>query len=517
MVVPSPSAPKKLSPQHLTPPADIKAHARDALIRAGARSESLAARRAALSYFEQANDLADEPALKADLLTRAANMAMDAGLVDRGRKLYDRAIEIAQALGDEVSEARIEIRRAFMATADGLLEDSLARMTHAHGILSKYPPGPDLAEAAAEISRLSFFMGQTDRSLEFIERALPIAEELFLPEILSMALNTKALIMRTQGRSQEGMALLRHALRLALEHDAPGAAMRAYNNMASQLDAESAYQEIDEVNQRGLALARKVGHQGWEAKFLSGRVPLLVLLGRWDEALLADAEAAEVPDASKLAAMAMERTLLGLVHAVRGDFELAERYQFRETLEASDDVQAVGTLGTAQAMLGFYAGRSFGSAAFRSITPAGTRRPSPPPSAPSPRANRRGWSRRSRHRTHSHRTRPWRWETCSAPGSSWRRWKPSRGGNGPRISGRRSLGSGRSSPPFGGTGRRRRPGSRRRRRACVRWGCVSTWGWRWRNTASGWTGRAGRRRRRRSWPRPGGSSRTSRRPGGSTG
>src|SRR5207245_3741075 len=168
-------------------------------------------------------------------------------------------------LGNEVSEARIEIRRAFMATADGLLEDSLARMTHAHGILSKYPPGPDLAEAAAEISRLSFFMGQTDRSLEFIERALPIAEELFLPEILSMALNTKALIMRTQGRSQEGMALLRHALRLALEHDASGAAMRAHNNMASQLDAESAYQEIDGVNQRGLALARQDCHQGWRA------------------------------------------------------------------------------------------------------------------------------------------------------------------------------------------------------------------------------------------------------------
>src|SRR5439155_1122773 len=115
----------------------------------GRGSESLAARRAALSYFEPANELTDEPVLKADLLTRAANMAMDAGLLDRGRELYDRAIDITKELGDEVGEARIEIRRAFMATADGLLEDSMARMVHAHGILSKYPPGPDLAEAAA--------------------------------------------------------------------------------------------------------------------------------------------------------------------------------------------------------------------------------------------------------------------------------------------------------------------------------------------------------------------------------
>jgi len=337
--------------------ADIKARAREALIRAGARSESLAARRAALHYFEEAVDLTDEEAQRAELLTRAGNMAMDAGLIERGRQLYDRAIAIAQSLGDEVLEARIEIRRAFMATADGLLEDSLARMVHAHDILSKYPPGFDLAEAAAEVARLSFFMGQTDRALEFVERALVVAEQLFLPEILSMALNTKSLIVRTQGRPQEGLALLRHALHLALKHDLAGAAMRAYNNLASVLDNEGAYEEMQDLTERGLALARKVGHQGWEAKFLSGRVPLLVFLGRWDEALQADVEAAQVPDASKLAAMAMERAILGLVHAVRGDFEAAEGYLFRETLEASDDVQAVGTLGTAEAMLNFYAGR----------------------------------------------------------------------------------------------------------------------------------------------------------------
>src|SRR3989454_11326217 len=79
---------------------DIKARARDALIRAGARSESLAARRAALHYFEQAVELTDDPAVKADLYTRAGNMAFDAGLIDHGRELYDRAIELAKELGD---------------------------------------------------------------------------------------------------------------------------------------------------------------------------------------------------------------------------------------------------------------------------------------------------------------------------------------------------------------------------------------------------------------------------------
>jgi class 3 adenylate cyclase/tetratricopeptide (TPR) repeat protein len=337
--------------------AGIKAHARDALVRAGTRSESLAARRAALSYFEQANELTDEPVVKADLLTRAANMSMDAGLLDRGRALYDRAIDITKKLGDEVGEARIEIRRAFMATADGKLEESLERLIRAHEILSKYSPGPELAEAAAEISRIAYFMGRTDQALEFVERAIPVAEELFLPETLSMALNTKSLILRTKGRPQEGMALLRHALRLALEYEATGAAMRAYNNLSSTLDNQSAFPEMENLNEQGLALARKVGHQGWEAKFLSARVPLLVVLGRWDEAIRADEEAAQVPDASALAAMAMERNILCLVHAVRGSFDLAEQYLFRDVLEASDDVQAVGTLGLGEGWVRFYSGR----------------------------------------------------------------------------------------------------------------------------------------------------------------
>jgi tetratricopeptide (TPR) repeat protein len=336
---------------------EIKARGRDALIRAATRSESLAARRAALAYFEQAIELADELDLQADLFTRAGQMAFDAGLLDRGRELFDRGIEIAHQLGDELGEARIETKRAFMATADGRIEESLERMTHAHEILSKYPPKQELAEAAAEIARLAFFVGRTEQALEFIERALPLAEQLFLPELLSEALNTKALIIKSRGRQQEALGLLRHALRLALDHDATWAALRAYNNLGSTLDAEGRYEEIEELVERGLALARKVGHKGWEAKFVSDRVPLLVLLGRWEEALLADAEAAAIQDTSNLAAMVMERTMMVQVYAARGEFDRAEQALGAEILEASDDVQARQTLSVARAMVELYRGK----------------------------------------------------------------------------------------------------------------------------------------------------------------
>jgi class 3 adenylate cyclase/tetratricopeptide (TPR) repeat protein len=336
--------------------ADNKGRAREALVRAATRSESLAARRAALAYFEQAIELTDDPRLRADLFTRAGQMANDSGLVDRARDLFDRGIEIARELGDEVGQARIELTRGFMATADGRLEESLERLHRAHEVLSRYPPGPELAQANAEIARLTYFLGRPDEARDAIERALPIAEHLFLPEILSQALNTKALVLKSAGRTQEALALLRHALRLAVEHDAANAAQRAYNNLASVLDSEGAYQEIEEMLSRGLDLTRKLGHRAWETKFMAARVPLLVFLGRWDEAVLAEAESAAMEDTANLAAIIMERSVICLVHASRGKLARAEEALGAEILEASQDVQALQTLALGRATVAWFRG-----------------------------------------------------------------------------------------------------------------------------------------------------------------
>jgi len=334
----------------------IKAMARDALVRAATRSESLAARREALGYFEQAADLTDEPHVRADLLTRAGSMAFDAGLVERGRDAFDRAIEIAEALGDDSLKARIEIPRAFMSTADGKLEDSVERLRWVLDVLSKEPPGADLAKAAAEFGRLTYFLGRPEEGLQHIEVALPIAERLFVPELLSQALNTKGIILRSMGRIQEAQALLRHALGLALEHDAASAALRAYNNLASTLGGKGGFEEELGLVEAGLALARKVGVTGWETKFLADRVAILGLFGRWDEALLAGEEAGTDPEAARLPAALMERTWLSLIHAVRGDLERAEAERHADVLEASEDIQAVSGLEVAQAWIHFYSG-----------------------------------------------------------------------------------------------------------------------------------------------------------------
>ena len=336
---------------------EIKARARDALVRAAARSESLAARREALTYFEQAIELTDDREFRIDLLIRAGDMANESGLVARARQLFDLGIALTDEAGDEQAHARIEVRRAFMATADGLLEEALERLRWANETLQRGGSDQDRAKAAAEMARIQYFLGKTDEALESIELALPLAEREFMPEEIAQALNTKSLILRAKGRPQECLALLRHALRFALEHEATVASLRAYNNLVSMLDSASRFEEGLELMDAGLALARKMGIAAWEAKFLADRVAELMILGRWDEAIETDQLLANEGGAANLAAMAMERTALVGVHAARGDFDRAEAALATDVLEASEDVQAVATLALWRSFLHLYRGR----------------------------------------------------------------------------------------------------------------------------------------------------------------
>jgi tetratricopeptide (TPR) repeat protein len=115
--------------------------------------------------------------------------------------------------------------------------------------------------------------------------ALTIAESLWLPEVLSQALNTKGVVAQFQGRFEEALALLTHALELALENDLPSAAVRAYNNLSDGLVRRDRYEQALEYDRQGLALARKVGNRIWEWRLMGDSTSALSLTGRWTEAL----------------------------------------------------------------------------------------------------------------------------------------------------------------------------------------------------------------------------------------
>jgi class 3 adenylate cyclase/tetratricopeptide (TPR) repeat protein/ribosomal protein L40E len=264
---------------------EIRSKAREVLVRAAERAASLAATEEAQRAFERAIDLTDESLVQAELHERAGAAAATGARADEARAHFERSIALFEAAGATHPAARVSARLAEILWDRGRLEDGLESMERSLVVLLEEEADEDVAALAAQVGRFRFFAGDPELASQRIETALGLAEALSLPEVLSQALNTKALLLMVQGRRDEGSVLLRHALEVALEHDKPSAALRAFYNLADAvLSCGDHYEESAETVRRGLAHARKVGSRYWEWSFLGFAYPLYAL-GAWDEVL----------------------------------------------------------------------------------------------------------------------------------------------------------------------------------------------------------------------------------------
>jgi class 3 adenylate cyclase/tetratricopeptide (TPR) repeat protein len=304
--------------------AAIKARAHEALARAGERAASLAANEEAQRYFEQAADLAGEPMAEAVLRERAGRMALVGARNDEARAAYERALTLLEEAGDSHAAARVSARLGEAEWMGGLLTQALERMERSFSVLAAEEPDPDVAELAAMLARLHYFEGDRERAFEQVEVALGMAEALRLPELLSQALNTKSLILSST-RPEESLALLRHALEIALEHDLAAAVLRAYFNLSYTAFQRERWDEALELLERGLALARTRGERAAEWRALANLVDGLQYAGEWDLAL---ARAAEFPEE----ALAVPQIGLNIINPVtriltsRGDLNGAREF-----------------------------------------------------------------------------------------------------------------------------------------------------------------------------------------------
>jgi tetratricopeptide (TPR) repeat protein len=205
---------------------------------------------------------------------------------------------------------------------------------------------------AAQLGRLYWFHGDTERAAERVETGLEIAETLWLPEVVAEALVTKGIVADTRGRTEESLALLKHGLDVARDHDIPSAATRAYFNLGDTLARRDRYDEALDTFRSGIALARRIGDRSWEASARGQVSYLLAMTGAWAEA--AEEVRALVEEAASFD-LGYYATLLGVVPELlvpRGSVDearsLLERFA---RFEASDDVQERCGYAAAQAAL----------------------------------------------------------------------------------------------------------------------------------------------------------------------
>jgi class 3 adenylate cyclase/tetratricopeptide (TPR) repeat protein len=327
---------------------EIKLKAQEMLTRAGERAASLAANDEAQHYFERAAELSDDPLVEANLLERAGATAWFGGRNEPAQSHFQRALELFEAQGQMHPAARVSARLGEVEWRMGHLDEALTRMEKAFEVLSGDEPDADLATLAAEIGRLHFFGGEVGVAAQRIDTAIEIAEALWLPEVLSQALNTQALLVGYDGRSEQSLALLKHALELALEHDLTSAALRAYNNLGDLLDRRDRYEEAIDLQRQGLALARKAGYRSSEWRLIGELSFYLMQTGEWAESLeLAN----EVPEDRLRQAISVLSPLI-VITSNQGDVAEARRkFSLIAEIEHSPDVQDRGTYASLNAIV----------------------------------------------------------------------------------------------------------------------------------------------------------------------
>jgi class 3 adenylate cyclase/tetratricopeptide (TPR) repeat protein len=327
----------------------IKARARERLALAGERAVSLAANAEASRYFVQAAELAETPLQRAQLLEGAGIASTAAGSFDAVVDLLEQAAEIYQSEGETHPAARVSARLGWAMWFAGDIEGGSRLLESAFEVLVDEEPDADLAELAEVRARLRFFMGDRDGAAERVERALEIAEALYIPSVLVDALDTKHLTLYDQGRQEEAIGLLKHAIEIGRRHDLGRPLTRALYNLGHGLATYDDFAAALEADREALELARKRGDRGDSSMAVGHMIGSLFELGEWDEARSLIPELhAELADRTNLDRVCHAAPLLASI----GEMDDARGILAgQEALRTSGEVQArVGYL-VAQAMV----------------------------------------------------------------------------------------------------------------------------------------------------------------------
>ncbi len=313
--------------------AEIEAKARDLLARAGSRAASLGAWAEARRYYEHAAELGGAAAEQAALLEQAG-LAAGHALSEDAVGLLERAVECFETAGESHAAARVAGRLGVSLWVAGQIEDGIARMEDSFAVLAGEEPDEDIATLAAELGRVYFFRGENELAAERIELALEVAEALGLSEIVSQALNTKGLVLTGRGRPEEGLALMRHALAVALDNELAVTAVRAYVNLSALLQNRLRWEEARSVIEAGLELTRSRGYRAFETVLLQNLADVSHLIGDWDRTL---AVYDELPVDKRSGALgAVARILTNRGHTERAREELAPHAAFAHSADVQD-------------------------------------------------------------------------------------------------------------------------------------------------------------------------------------
>jgi DNA-binding CsgD family transcriptional regulator/tetratricopeptide (TPR) repeat protein len=267
------------------------ARALDSSVRAAIAAVEAYAFGDALRHFETAIDLwsgVDEPetvarVTLASLLDQASTIASLDGQTRRGAALREAAIAELGPDADPAIRAlwleRLGRQRWLSPDTPGALrayEEAMALVA---------PPSPARARVLSGYGQMLMLVDRWDESRQVCEEALSLARATGDRQVEGHALCTLGLDYSALGRSEEGVAALEEAHRIAVEVGNYDDVGRASVNLATALLMSGELEHAADVVREGLVEAQRLGIASSYGCYLAhDGVQVLTELGRWREA-----------------------------------------------------------------------------------------------------------------------------------------------------------------------------------------------------------------------------------------
>jgi DNA-binding CsgD family transcriptional regulator/tetratricopeptide (TPR) repeat protein len=278
----------------------------------GARREAAAHYRTALRYAEALPTADHFWLLESYAVECRATHQLDEAIAAR-----ERISRLMRAAGNPLAEGRNLSQLAIDLVVALKNADADASSRRAIEILEALPPGPELANAYQVEAQLRMLNRECEASVRWGEKAIALAKRHGDVPVLAAAYGSvgAALLFIDY---DAGVARVREALELALEHGLDYVAANGYSNLGSASGEIFRLREAEEHLQSAIRFATLREIEVYRAYALSWLALCHVFLGRWDEA---EAHAEEALSAAPAVSTARVMALcaLGRFRVRRGE------------------------------------------------------------------------------------------------------------------------------------------------------------------------------------------------------
>ena len=322
------------------------------LVAAGDWARAIYANEDALRHYRRALATLAEcdggDAERLDVRERLGDLLGPTGGRPEALEHFEAALAGHAAAGNRPAQARLHRKLGGLHWEAGDRSRALACFETGLALLDGQPEDVELARLYQEMGRAAFRSGDNPGAIEWAERALAHAERLATSDdpatrkeaaaAIAHARNTLGIALARTGRLEDAAAQIERSVAAALAEELLQPACRGYTNLSVLYGTLDPGRAI-ETCQRGLAIARKIGDLGFQARLHANlAVAYCALTNRCEEQGMGAAQAAIELDRrlGQLDHLAIPLIVLGQIYQCHGGDPAEARRCYEEALTLAE-------------------------------------------------------------------------------------------------------------------------------------------------------------------------------------